>query len=129
MGNVILAVILVFLGLMVGMQVLVRVQARAMRGRPVPPIPGPLGKRLSEAPSALVYFMSPSCGACRVWTPKIEGLRKKNDNVVIVDVSKSFEVARALKVMATPSAVELRAGRVAGVHVGAIPGEVLARFA
>jgi hypothetical protein len=48
---------------------------------------------------------------------------------LFVDVSQNFEVARALKVMATPSPVELQAGRVAGVHVGAIPEDALARFA
>jgi thiol-disulfide isomerase/thioredoxin len=129
MANIVLAAVIVLFALMVGLQVLVRIQARSMRGQAVPPIPGPLGKKLSSAPSALVYFMSPSCGACRMWTPKVEKLRQKNDNVIIIDVSQNFEVARALKVMATPSAVELRAGRVTGVHVGPIPRDVLARFA
>jgi hypothetical protein len=31
--------------------------------------------------------------------------------------------------MATPSAIEVQGGRVAGYHVGAIPSDVLARFA
>jgi hypothetical protein len=49
--------------------------------------------------------------------------------VFVIDVSSQFEVARALNVMATPSAVEIRDGRVQGYHVGAIPAQVLERYA
>lgn len=119
---------LVFAGL-VGMQLLLRAHASAMHGQPVPAVPGPMGRRLAGASSALVYFMSPSCGACRPWTPRFERLRRTNRNVFIVDVTQHLDLAQALRVMATPSVVEIRDGRIAGYHVGGVPNEVLNGFA
>lgn len=123
---VLLALVVTFL---IGMQVLVRFRASAMRGRPLPVVPGPMGAKLAAAKSALVYFTSPSCGACRPWTPKVKELSQRNRNVFLVDVTQNFEVARALSVMATPTTIEVRDGQVAGVHIGVIPNEVLQRFA
>lgn len=126
--SILVAVVAVFVAFMIGMQVLVRFRARAMQGKPVPAIPGSIGKHVKSAKSALLYFMSPSCGACRAWTPKLKTLSLKNRNVFVIDVSSQYEIARALNVMATPSVIEISEGRVAGYHVGAIPVEVLARF-
>jgi thiol-disulfide isomerase/thioredoxin len=126
--SVLAVIVVLFLGLVIGMQVLVRYKAKAMQGKTVPTIPGPIGAQIRTAKSTLLYFMSPSCGACRAWTPKLKALSQKNRNVFVIDVSSQYEVARALSVMATPSAVEIRDGRVSGYHVGAIPLDVLARF-
>jgi thioredoxin 1 len=117
-----------FLAVVIGMQVLVRYRAQAMQGKPVPFIPGPIGKHVGSANSALLYFMSPTCGACRTWTPRLVALGKKNPDVHVVDVSTQYDVARALNVMATPSAIEIRGGKVTGYHVGGVPPEVLERF-
>lgn len=126
--SVLAVIIALFLGLVIGMQVLVRYKAKAMQGRTVPAIPGPIGTHIKSAKSTLLYFMSPSCGACRAWTPKVQSLSQRNRDVFVIDVSSQYEIARALNVMATPSAVEIRDGRVSGYHVGAIPLDVLARF-
>jgi thiol-disulfide isomerase/thioredoxin len=127
--SIVASIVILFLGLVIGMQLLVRFRAKAMQGRPVPAIPGPIGKQVKATSSALLYFMSPNCGACRAWTPKLKALSQKNRSVFVIDVSSQFEVARALNVMATPSAVEIRDGRVQGYHVGAIPAQVLERYA
>ncbi len=129
MSQVLFVVVAVFVTLVMGLQFLVRYRARAMQGQPVPAISGPIGRQLKSAKSALVYFMSPNCGACRAWTPKVRALSQKNHDVFVIDVSQQLEVARALNVMATPSAIEIRDGRVAGYHIGAIPLDVLQRFA
>ncbi len=129
MSQFLFAIVVLFVALVVGMQILVRFRARAMQGQLVPAISGPIGRQLSSAKSALVYFMSPNCGACRSWTPKVKELSQKNHDVFVIDVSQQLEVARALNVMATPSAIEIRDGRVAGYHIGAIPSDVLKRFA
>ena len=38
----------------------------------------------------------------------MKSLSQKNRNVFVSDVSNQFEVARALNVLATPSAIEIR---------------------
>jgi thioredoxin 1 len=123
-----LIVVLVLVGLMVGLQLVVRARARAMRGREVPPLPGDLGRQLTGAPRALLYFFSPSCGACKPLTPRFEALRRTNPAVHLVDVSQDLDVARSFKVMGTPSVIEIVDGKIVDYVVGAASGAALARF-
>lgn len=128
MSTFLIAVPVLFAALIIGMQLWIRTRARAMRGAKVPSLPGPTGARLSKASRALVYFFSPSCGACKAFTPKFQALSKKNRSVFAVDVFQDMELARGLKVMGTPSVVEIEDGTIVGYWVGAAPAEVLARY-
>lgn len=118
-----------FFALMIGLQVWMRHRARAMTGRPLPALPDAMDRRLRASPRALLYFFSPSCGACRPLTPRLREMSGKNPDVMLVDVSRDMEVARALGVMATPSVIEIADGAIAGYHIGVLPPEVAARFA
>lgn len=129
MGTFILVAAVGFVVLMLGMQVLVRTRARAMLGKPLPRLAGSTGARLTQATRALVYFFSPSCGACVRLTPRFRALSQKNPDVFVIDVMQEMELARGLGVMGTPSVVEIAGGTIVGYHVGAIPPEVMARFA
>ena len=130
-GIGLLVILGLFVALMVGMQLAVQARARALAGTPVPPLPGTLGARVTRPTHALVYFFSPMCGACRALTPRVRALGEKNDAVFAVDVSQeeSIAVARALRILATPSTVEIADGKIRGMYIGSIPDEVLARFA
>jgi thioredoxin 1 len=129
LGSALAVAVGAFVGLMVFMQILVRVRARQQTGKDVPRLDGPLGKYVARGRRALVYFHSPGCAACRPLTPRLQELSKRSEGVYVVDVSRDLETARALKVMATPSFVEIDAGKVVAFHVGAAPKELLARFA
>jgi len=121
--------VLGFVVLMVFMQLAVARRARAMQGKAVPPLPGPIGRRIASQGHALVYFFSPQCGACRAITPRVRDLAKTNGGVFAVDVMSDMELARALGVMATPSTVEIADGKIVGYHIGPIPNPVMQRFA
>jgi thioredoxin 1 len=125
----VLAVAVGFLVLLVGLNLLVRWKAGAMRGQPLPEVPGPMGPALAKAQRALVYFFSPQCGACRMMTPKMRALSGANKNVFVVDITEQLDVARALRVLATPTTLEIEGGKVVGVHIGSIPPEVERRYA
>jgi thioredoxin 1 len=127
-GVIVGSIVLVLVGLVVFMQVSIARRARAMEGKAVPPLPGAMGRRIQLQKSALVYLYSPQCGACRAITPRVRALAAKNPAVFAVDVMSDMDLARALGVMATPSTVELRDGKIAGYHVGAIPSPVMKRF-
>jgi thioredoxin 1 len=114
---------------MTGMNLFVRMQARKMRGRPVPAVSGALGDRLRHGGRALLYFHSPSCGACRAITPRVEQLASRSPAVTVVNVAERLDLARSFKVMATPSFVEVADGKVVALYVGAPPADLLARFA
>jgi thiol-disulfide isomerase/thioredoxin len=131
--GIIVAVIAIgFFALTMGMQLVLRSRVAALKGTAVPDLPGGVGERISAAKHALVYFYSPQCGACRAITPRVRELGKHNSaehEVFAIDVMQDMPVAQALKVMATPSTVEIEAGKIVGYHIGPIPDAVLARFA
>lgn len=117
-----------FLALNVGLQLVMRRRAAAMRGAKLPALPGATGAQVARQPRALLYFFSPTCGACRPITPRVRELAKGNPGVFAVDVTQDLALAQALSVMATPSTVEVTDGVVTGYHVGPIPADVWARF-
>lgn len=127
-GIVIAAVAIGFFALMMGMQFVIRSRAEALKGTAVPDLPGGIGKRIAASKHALVYFFSPQCGACRTITPRVRELGKSNPGVFAIDIMQDMGVAKALRVMATPSTIEIEAGKVVGYHIGLIPEEVMARF-
>jgi thioredoxin 1 len=128
-GNFIAGLVVAFVIMMLGMRVLIWAKVRAARGKPVPSVPGDVATRVRESGRGLVYFFSPSCGACRAWTPRLRELSNRSPDVHIVNVLEDLLLAQALGIMATPSTVEIEDGRVVDIHVGSIPGAVLARFA
>ena len=104
-------------------------EARLHRGGVLPELDGAIGERLRAAERALLYFWSPTCGFCRSLTPRMRELASGRADVHLIDVAADFETARRLHIMATPTFVEIEDGRIVGVHVGAPPSRVLARFA
>ncbi|HSN92703.1 MAG TPA: thioredoxin family protein [Anaeromyxobacteraceae bacterium] len=129
MTTIVLVAFAAFFGLFVGLPLYARSRGRAMQGQALPPLPGPTGARLARAGRALVYFFSPSCRACRPLTPRFQDLSRRGRSVFLVNVFEDVALARALRVMGTPSVVEIAQGKVVGYHVGSVPAEVLARFA
>jgi thiol-disulfide isomerase/thioredoxin len=128
MGTVLLSVLVAFFGLMVVMQVVMRLRARAQTGKPVPALPGALGKHIAKGRRALVYFFSPGCAACRTITPQVRDLSRCNADVHLIDVSQDLETARALSVMATPSFVEIEGGTISSYRIGPAP-DLVQRYA
>jgi thiol-disulfide isomerase/thioredoxin len=128
MVKVIALVLLGLLGVVLLMQLGVRLRARGFRGKPVPKLPGEIGRKVADLDGALLYFFGPNCAACRPLTPRIRELADTNPAVLLVDVSRDLAVAQALGVMATPTVVEVGAGRVQGYYVGMPPQAVLERF-
>lgn len=126
--DVVLVLVVGFFALSMSVQVLAKVRAAKLRGRPLPPLPGPEGERIGQSERALLYFFTPQCGACRAVTPKMKALAARGQPVFPIDAMESPELAQALSVMATPTTVEVEQGRVVAVHIGAPKTEVYARF-
>ncbi|MCA9495284.1 MAG: thioredoxin family protein [Myxococcales bacterium] len=79
--------------------------------------------------TSIVWFHSPSCGPCRAMEPTIHDLARSHP-VRIVDVSKDPETAMAMSVMATPTTLVVKDGKVVDVMLGAVPrGRLEAVFA
>ena len=129
MSTVFIIVFAVLFGFMVLSQVLIRSRAKALEGKPLPELPGLLGKALASEKEALLYFMSPQCGACRPWTARFSEMSKRNTHIHVINVAQELEVARVLGVMATPSTLVVKDGRIQSYNVGGVPSDVIAQFA
>jgi len=129
MSTVFIIVLAVLFGFVILSQVLIRSRAKALEGKPLPVLPGRLGKTLASEKLALLYFMSPKCGACRPWTARFTDMSKRNTHIHVINVAQELEIARALGVMATPSTLVVKDGRIQSYHVGGVPSDVIAQFA
>ena len=80
-----------------------------------------VGKEIPErfGKEGILYFYSPSCGACRRMEPVI---RRVSDRVKVdmVDISKKdgLELARSLGILGTPATIFFEEGRVSKVFLG-----------
>ena len=118
-----------FVALLVAVQVLAQRRAARLKGQPLPALPGPVGARIGASDRALIYFFTPTCGACRAITPRMKALADSGKPVFPIDASRDPGLAQALSVMATPTTVEVDHGQVVGVHIGPVAAEVWSRFA
>ena len=111
------------IGLMLLFQVMAYFQSRKQLGKRAPYTP--LTNGIDDSKPAIVYFHSPSCGACKKMTGIISELGVKNRNVVSIDTSQSLDAARAFNVRGTPTVVQLKEGTVTQVLLGAQSKETL----
>ena len=72
----------------------------------------------AEAEGRLVWFHAPSCGPCRAMAADVDAL---GDRVIAIDVSRDPELAAEFGVMATPTTLVVRDGKVVDVMLGAVP--------
>ncbi len=124
-----LVILAAVVGLVVLMQFVIRLRARAMRGKPLPALAGAWAKKLAGRSGSILYFFSPGCAACRPLTPRFQEMSQRRPrSVFVVNVAEDLDLARALNVMATPSVVEVSDGIIVGYHIGPPPAEVMARY-
>lgn len=96
-------------------------RARSVQGKAAPDnLPTDIAQRLAERGRVLIYFFSPTCGACRSITPVVDRLVQEHDNVFKVDISQNAALPRSLGVMGTPSSISLAHGKVEEVVLGPI---------
>lgn len=125
-----IGIVAAVLGLMMIMQLAIRLKVRALRGKPLPALMGLWSKRLDGQSSSLLYFHSPGCAACRPLTPRFQEMSQRRPNsVFVVNVADDLQLAQALGVMATPSIVEITNGVIANYHVGRPPEQLMVRWA
>ena len=114
-----LYLILAVVGFFVLMQLIVRLSGYFKRGKTLPDLKGELGHKINSGKKVLVYFYSPSCGACRPMTPVIDRLRKENKNVFKINVMKDTDLGRTFGIMGTPATVVVQDKKIDKYILGA----------
>lgn len=118
------ALVLLFIGF-ISMQVMLVRRMRRLEGKAAPELAGKYEKWVKSGKTALFYFYSPACGACRTMTPVVKKLGQSNDGVFAVDITQDMDTARKFGVMATPTTIVVGDGFVRRVLVGPQPPELL----
>lgn len=116
-----LYIILAVVGFIIFMQIFMRVTTYLKKGKEITGIDGELGKKINAGEKLLVYFFSPTCGACKPVTPIIDSMKKENPNIYKIDVSQKPEVGRGFGVMGTPATIVVENKKIAEYILGAKP--------
>jgi thioredoxin 1 len=94
-------------------------RSKRMEGKALEAFGADVPPEIPRQGQALLYFYSPTCGACRTMTPTVDALLADDLKVVKLDVTKSPDVARTFAVMGTPTTLLLEHGTIRNVLLGA----------
>lgn len=114
-----LYIILAIVGFILFMQIFVRVTTHLKKGKEITGIGGELGKKIKAGEKLLVYFFTPTCGACRPMTPIIDEMKKDNANIYKIDASLKPEISRGFGVMGTPATIVVDNKKISQYILGA----------
>ncbi len=77
-----------------------------MKGKDAPLTHKASRKRIQSGKKTVLYFHTPSCGACKMQGPIIDKIKKRHENAVFkIDASRDREIAISCGVMGVPFVV------------------------
>ena len=90
--DAILPIVLVIVGFFVFMRILVWVNGKIKKGKKIPSFSGEIGQRIQKGDKLLLYFYTPSCGACKAMTPVVDEMIKEKNNVYKINLAKDADI-------------------------------------
>ena len=114
-----LYIILAIVGFILFMQIFIRVSFLLKKGKEITGINGELGNKINAGEKLLVYFFSPTCGACKAITPIIDKMKNEKSNIYKIDVSQKPEISRGFGVMGTPATIVVENKKISQYILGA----------
>ncbi len=118
--------ILFIVGIIVVLQLMVRLRGIRYRGKPAPKVGGRLGQKIQRREKVVAYFFSPSCSACRTMEKLLPRVQEKFKNIIHINVMRDRETAQQFGVMGTPTTVVIVDGKIAAYFVGVTaPAKIL----
>ena len=119
MLDILLYIVLIIVGFFIFMQLFVWISGLTKRGKKITNIKGELGRQVHSGKKLMVYFYSPTCGACKAMTPMVDRLKKEFKEVFSVNLAKDMDTARVFGVMGTPATVLIENGQIQKFVLGA----------
>lgn len=110
------------------MQMVMIFKARNKRGKPAPDLAGEYETAGRGDRTALFYFFSPGCAACRPMAPIINKLRGSSPDVFEINVAEDLATARKFGIMGTPATVFVREGKIVEFLLGPQSEDKLSRL-
>jgi thioredoxin 1 len=127
---IVLAVIVViFAGLIILPRVLMGVKTSKLKGKPAPTPHKQSAKRIKSGAKTILYFFTPSCGACRMQEPLFQKIRKDYPDAIFkIDASISRDAASAYGVMGVPFLAFIEDGKLVSARAGVQSEEAILDF-
>ncbi|MBU0472728.1 MAG: thioredoxin family protein [Bacteroidetes bacterium] len=75
-------------------------------------------QELLKGKKSILYFYTPSCGACKTQSPIIDRLKDDIDFVGKIDLSDKREVATEFGILGTPTTAIMRGNNIEEIFVG-----------
>ncbi len=98
-----LVVFIVFVSLLTVPRLIMTFKAWRMKGKDAPTAHRASSKRIRAGKKTLLYFYTPSCGACKMQEPIIQRVRKRHPDAIFkIDASQNREAAASYGVMGVP---------------------------
>ena len=98
-------VAMVIVGFFVFMRLLAWFSGIMKKGKPIPSFGGEIGKKIQAGEKLLLYFYTPSCGACKSMTPVIDEMKKEKKNIYKINLAKERKIGDIFGVLGTPATV------------------------
>ncbi|VAX26341.1 hypothetical protein MNBD_IGNAVI01-2508 [hydrothermal vent metagenome] len=115
----ILITVAVIITLFVGFRFLMQKRAQRSKGKEVDmSIFDDKIKSLLNGKKSILYFYTPTCGACRSQTPIIDKLDAETNAVGKVDLSINRDAAAEFGIMGTPSTAIMSGNKIAEIFIG-----------
>ena len=103
--DVVFYIVIAIVGFFVFMRILVGISGKMKKGKKIPPFSGEIGRKIQTGEKLLLYFYSPSCGACKAMTPVIEEMKKEKKNVYKINLARERKIGQIFGVMGTPATI------------------------
>lgn len=101
--KIVLIVLFVFVFLIIIPRLIMIFNASRMKGKEAATLHKASGNRIRSGKKTVLYFYTPSCGACKMQGPIITRIKKQHSNAVFkIDASQNREAATAYGVMGVP---------------------------
>ena len=117
--DAILPIVLLIVGFFVFMRILVWVNGKIKKGKKIPSFSGEIGQRIQKGDKLLLYFYTPSCGACKAMTPVVDEMIQDKNNVYKINLAKDYNIGKIFGVMGTPATVVVNESKIDQFILGA----------
>ena len=115
----ILIAVVVIMSVFIGLRFLMQKRAQRSKGKEVDiSIFDDKIKRLLKSEKSILYFYTPTCGACKSQTPIIDKLDDETNAVGKIDLSINRDAAKEFGIMGTPSTAIMSGNRIAEIFIG-----------
>ncbi len=109
----------IIIGFFVVMRLFVWITGKMKTGKKIGPFSGEIGERIQKGEKLLLYFYTPSCGACKAMTPVIDEMKKEKNNVYKINLTRDYNIGKIFGVMGTPATILVNDSKIDQYILGA----------